>query len=264
MNLKRMHWDRSFRQVWLKDYSPRLPYSRHLKGAFCKFCVLFPQKVSRGFQGSFIATPFTRYKDFHSYAKEHTKSSWLMVMQLTSLAYVRESRLKLSDVYRKTIEDNRRKLYPIVSTIVFCGTHDLSLRGHSSSCGNFQDLLQFRIESGDEILKSHIETASHAARYTSVRTQNEIVEICGRLLQCDVVHAANNSAAFSILADETADTSGKEQLSLAVRYMETNSATPCIHEEFLGYVHIHQVSAEAIASNSIFCSLLITQAESGC
>ena len=100
-------------------------------------------------------------------------------------------------------------------------------------------MLQFRIESGDEILKSHIETASHAARYTSVRTQNEIVEICGRLLQCDGVHAANNSAAFrSILADETADTSGKEQLSLAVRYMETNSATPCIHEEFLGYVHI--------------------------
>ena len=24
---------------------------------------------SRGFQGSFIATPFTRFKDFHSYAK---------------------------------------------------------------------------------------------------------------------------------------------------------------------------------------------------
>ena len=47
---------------------------------------------------------------------------------------------------------------------------------------------------------------------------------------------------------ETADISGKEQLSLAVRYMETNSATPSIHEEFLGYVHIHQVTAEAIAN----------------
>ena len=92
----------------------------------------------------------------------------------------------------------------------------------TSSCGNFQDLLHFRIESGDEILKHHMETASHAARYTSVRTQNEIVEICGRLLQRDVVQAANSSAAFSILADETADISGKEQLSLAVRYMETN------------------------------------------
>ena len=36
-------------------------------------------------------------------------------------------------------------------------------------------------------------------------------------------------------------------MSLAVRYMETNSATPCIHEEILGYVHMHQVTAEAIA-----------------
>ena len=76
-----------------------------------------------------------------------------------------------------------------------------------------------------------------------MRTQNEIVEICGRLLQRDVVQAANSSAAFSILADETADISGKEQLSLAVRYMETNSATPRIHEEFLGYAHLHQVTA---------------------
>ena len=107
--------------------------------------MFFPQKVSRGFQGSFIATPFTRYKDFHSYAKEHTKSSWhqgshgdatnfLSICERKQVSVVQ----KLSDVYRKTIEDNRRKLYPIVSKIVFCGTHDLSLRGHSSSCGTFK------------------------------------------------------------------------------------------------------------------------------
>ena len=30
---------------------------------------------------------------------------------------------KLSVVHLKTIEDNRKKLYPIVSSIVFCGTH---------------------------------------------------------------------------------------------------------------------------------------------
>eukprot|EP00731_Ephydatia_muelleri_P004731 Em0002g907a len=112
---------RSFRQLWLKDYSPWLAYSRHLKGAFCKFCVLFPQKVSRGFQGGFIATPFTRYKDFHSYAKEHMKSSWhqgshgdatnfLSICERKQLSVVQ----KLSDVHLKTIEDNRKKLYPIV------------------------------------------------------------------------------------------------------------------------------------------------------
>ena len=144
--------------------------------------------MSRDFQGSFIAKPFTRSKDFHSYAKEHTKSSWHQGSHgdATNFLSICERKQisvqKLSDVYRKTIEDNRRKLYPIVSTIVFCGTHDLSLRGHSSSCKNFQDLLQFRIKCGDEILKSHIETASHAVQYTSVRTQNEIVEIYGRLL----------------------------------------------------------------------------------
>lgn len=53
---------RTFRYQWLADYAPWLAYSATLKGALCRFCVIFPPNVHRGTQGSFIVRAFTNYK----------------------------------------------------------------------------------------------------------------------------------------------------------------------------------------------------------
>ena len=47
-----------------------------------------------------------------------------------------------------------------------------------------------------------------------MQTQNELIGICQRVLQKKIVSDANRAGAFSILADETADISGTEQLSI--------------------------------------------------
>ncbi|CAH1113007.1 unnamed protein product [Psylliodes chrysocephalus] len=63
------HLKRKFNHHWLDIYLPWLTYSRRLKGAFCKYCVLFPPSASmiRGGWVSFIIRPFTKYKDVHNY-----------------------------------------------------------------------------------------------------------------------------------------------------------------------------------------------------
>ena len=53
-----------------------------------------------------------------------------------------------------TIENNRKKLIPILSSIIFCATHDIAVGGKSENNGNFHDLLQFRIEAGDIVLSA--------------------------------------------------------------------------------------------------------------
>ena len=59
------------------------------------------------------------------------------------------------------------------------------------------------------------------AECISATTQNTKIEICGSLLHEDIVREANNSVAFSILADETNDISGGiEQMSLGVRFVK--------------------------------------------
>lgn len=64
-----------FRHVWLATYAPWLAYSPHLKGAICKYCVLFPQPVHRGIQGSFIICSFTKYHKFNEEAARHKSTT---------------------------------------------------------------------------------------------------------------------------------------------------------------------------------------------
>ena len=112
------------------------------------------------------------------------------------------------------------KISPILSTILFCGTNDLALRGKNSNQGNVQQLFDFHDEADDEILKAHLESAAPNVRYTSHRTQNDLISLCEAEVRKQIVAAANNSAGFSILADESADISGTEQLSTGVRCVE--------------------------------------------
>ena len=46
---------RKFRMAWITEGNyPWLVYSALLKGAFCLFCVLFPQSIANGYPGAFI------------------------------------------------------------------------------------------------------------------------------------------------------------------------------------------------------------------
>ena len=123
-------------------------------------------------------------------------------------------------------------------------------------------MFQFRIEAGDETLRDHVENAAGNAKYTSVRTQNELISICEDVVHedtvCeDVVREDNVSAAdapvgFSILIDERADISGEEQLSLGVRFVDTTNKEPAIHDEFLGIISLAQMHVETTANTLIF------------
>ncbi|OCT65722.1 hypothetical protein XELAEV_18041961mg [Xenopus laevis] len=166
---------RCFRHVWLKQYN-WISYSPYLKGVLCKYCVIFPQPFHRGFQGAFITAPFLKYRDFHNSARKHSLTTW-----------------------HKQADDD--------------ATHFINkaLRGKTSTSGNVQALFEFRIESGDEILKNHLK----------------------------------NAPVNALIADESADISGHEQLSLGVDL----TITPVkIREEFLGFATLKAFDATFIAN----------------
>jgi len=62
-------------------------------------------------------------------------------------------------------------------------------------------------------LKSYLEGPG-TIKYTSATSQNAIIEACNKVLLDKIVSRVNASKCFSILADETADVSGVEQVSL--------------------------------------------------
>lgn len=253
---------RCFRYDWFNQY-PWLVYSINLKGALCLNCVLFKPTVKRGFQGAFITKVFSKYKDFHECAKNHAKSEWHKESVMKSKQFfdiISEKKvsvdIQINKASKELIENNRKKLYPIISSIIYCGTHDLALRGKNSNEGNFSDLLQFRIEAGDKFLENHLKTCSGKQKYTSHRIQNVIIEICGNLIRKEIIQKinSNTTCGFSLLADESCDISGIEQLSIGVRYLDKSLIPSKITEEFLGFVPLKELNAQYIALSILeFC-----------
>lgn len=242
---------RFFNVAFLDKYK-WMAYSPCLQGALCKTCVLFKPNVRRGYVGAFIVTPFRKFKNIHEYAKNHATSEWHKESSVTAANFLSTMEGRQRDIfqqidssYAKKVSENRQKLVPILETIIFCGTHDLALRGHSSDTGNFHDLLIFRSQAGDFELQKHLESSMGNAKYTSHRSQNEMIDVCCRVIQKEIVTEVNETEGFSVLADETADISGKEQLSLGIRYVESSSRK--IKEEFFGFKELEKLDAETIS-----------------
>lgn len=78
--------------------------------------------------------------------------------------------------------------------------------------------------------------------------QNKIIEICGPLIQRNILSRINQAECFSIIGDETLDVSGKEQLSVCIRYVTNEDAQAAVlREDFVSFFLITDLSADNIA-----------------
>ena len=105
-------------------------------------------------------------------------------------------------------QKNRAILKSVLKAIICCGKQSISLRGSceaiSPLCssqfainpGSFQALLQFRIESGDEVLKDYFSAGQKNAQYHSPKIQNDLIAAVGKWIQqklTQVIKATNFS-----------------------------------------------------------------------
>ena len=141
--------------------------------------------------------------------------------------------VQLNHQAKQKILDNRRKITPLIETVIFCVRQGIPLRGHRDSGplsfveaqsgdindGNFRALIRYSRGKYDEVFKNDITSAGHNARYLSPRVQNEILSACNDLILERLVDYINRSSFFTVLADETTDISCQEQLSLCARFV---------------------------------------------
>ena len=124
--------------------------------------------------------------------------------------------------YSIVVAENRLKLSSITATVIFCGQQALAFRGYRDdgpvplddstfNRRNFQALLKFRVDAGDEVLKEHIETSAHNAMYSSKETQNRMIVICGHIIR-KIWMKIREAKYFSIIADEATNFANNELL----------------------------------------------------
>lgn len=129
--------ERCFIHDWLTSYAPWLSYSKKLKGALCLYCVLFPLTVVQGVLGAFSTTSYNRYKHMHEACKNHAQSKWHKQSTKSAMSFMNDLPViaVATSSHQSLIDKNRKILSSIISTIIFCGTHHLPLRGKESKTG---------------------------------------------------------------------------------------------------------------------------------
>jgi ethanolamine utilization protein EutP (predicted NTPase) len=125
---------------------------------------------------------------------------------------------KIDSARVNQIAENRKKLIPIIQTIILCGRQKLALRGTSDAGpltlnelihndDTFRALLRMRMNCGDKMMTDSIENDAFKATYISPTTQNNLIGIIGKIIQDCLVDRINRAKSFSILVDETTDIS---------------------------------------------------------
>jgi hypothetical protein len=135
----------------------------------------------------------------------------------------------------------REALLKIFSSVRYLARQGLSLRGHTESDGNLQQLLQLRSED-TSVLKSWM---SRVTAYVSPESQNEILLLFSHQIQRQIAANVNEqSKQFGIIVDGTQDISGYEQESVCVRYVDNNLQ---VIEVFVGLFNPPDTTGQALA-----------------
>lgn len=258
-----------FKYQWLQRWK-WLAYSPSNDGVLCKYCCLFAGAgAGKGSQdlGILVKRPFSNWNkaaetfnshENHGYHRRCREAADFF--RGTMEKEVQPVDLQVDTAASRLIEENRSALRPIISTVLFCGRQGLALRGDndsgpvsltepSTNDGNFRALLRFRVQSGDETLRKHLEGAARNATYVSSIIQNEIITMCNKIMLKKIVDRVNKAQCFSVLADETTDVSTQQQMSLIARYIDSMSGE--VREDFLQFEAVTNAKGAALADTII-------------
>ena len=235
-----------------------------LNGVFCIDCVTFATTTST--ISNLVKTPLTNWNNALEWFKSHTKSPTHLTASLKAAQFraciadnSKSIDVQLDSIVSKQFKLNREKLIPIVEAIILCGRQNIALRGHrddatyiddeSVNCGNLQAILGYLVKFGNNVLfQEHIATVPQHATYRSKTTQNEIINICGKMITEKIVDEIKRAKFFSILADEAADVSNLKELALVLHFVDQSAK---IREAFLGFFHCDERLAGKDIANKL-------------
>ena len=107
---------------------------------------------------------------------------------------------------------------------------------------NLKQLLQMKAEE-DPNLAEWLKRKENV--YTSPDIQNEIIKVMGLQVLRAVSADLQGSPFLTVMADETTDSSNREQVTLILRRVTDDLQ---VHEEFLGLYHVASIDAATLTT----------------
>ena len=100
---------------------------------------------------------------------------------------------------------------------------------------NFEDVIEFLNDLGDQDINDHLRESSSQATYVSATSADEFLRCLSDHLEGDFLSRLISTCDFSLMADETTDMTDAA-LSIFIRYVDFDSHE--VKEEFLGLVEV--------------------------
>ncbi|XP_075670466.1 uncharacterized protein LOC142640283 [Castanea sativa] len=244
---------RRFNPVWFKDYPSWLEYSITKDAAYCLFCYLFRHDVVIK-EGRLICCEGfeigKRRRNYENHVGDHNGARNIAQRKCEALLNRRQSIQTVineqSDVEKR---EYRTRLNASVDCICFLLRQGLAFRGHdeskdSNNQGNFLELLRFLANHNEEIDKAVLENAHENHQMTYYDIQKEIANVAAVETINAIIKDIGDSL-FAIIVDESRDMSTKEQMAIALRYVDKLGH---VNERFLGITHVNNTSTVTLKS----------------
>lgn len=204
-----------------------LMYSESKGSIFCVPCLLF------GGISSFATKGFSNWKKVVQRMKEHSNSP----KHCSNLLTMKNRGMASNCVNHHLIQEieNEKKywinvLKRIVAIVKSLASRGLEFRGHNSQIGsthngNFMMALEL-IAEFDPFLSKHIKKYGNSGKgnvsYISYHTYEQFINIMSKKVRDTIIQEVKNAKYFFISVDSTPDIAHVDQLSLVVRYVDSN------------------------------------------
>lgn len=132
----------------------------------------------------------------------------------------------------------REYLRSLFELVVMLGKQSIPLMAEKASAGqdmsnNFQALLDYRINAGDEALKKRFEMTAVNTEYLSSVQQNQLLDICENTVREEMLMEVRESRFFSLVTGDLVEFSSEKHLPLFLRFVNQQNV---LREEFLDFV----------------------------
>ncbi|XP_037403463.1 THAP domain containing 12a isoform X3 [Pygocentrus nattereri] len=149
--------------------------------------------------------------------------------------------------------EHKEYLRSLFDVVVMMGRQNIPLHGHSDkeprsksfTPSNFQALLEYRINAGDELLRKKFETAAVNLEYCSSTQLQQMLEVSEKCILEDLLAEVKEARFFSLVMDNLVEITGENHLPLFIRFVDQISS---LREEFLGFLRF-EGDVEGIAQS---------------
>ncbi|KAM9853165.1 THAP domain containing 12b [Aulostomus maculatus] len=144
----------------------------------------------------------------------------------SSAATVDEPRLSTEE---KELRDYLRSLFEVV---VMLAKQSIPIASDSKS-NNFQALLDYRMNAGDEALRKRFEATAVNAEYLSATQQGQLLDVCETTVREEMLMEVRESRFFSLVTGDLVDFGNEKHLPLFLRFVNQQNV---LREEFVDFV----------------------------